>query len=259
MSFSRLTQEVAHRPWALPQRPWVMTMSWVDLLFAHWAFHPNDLRSLLPPHLPLDTYDGQAWISLVPFRMESVGPRGLQALPARLGGPRSFPEFNVRTYVRHGGKAGVFFFSLDATSSLAIWGARTFFHLPYFKAQIQTRERDGWIHYESTRTDPRLGPGEFRARYRGLGERLKVLPGSLEYWLTERYCLFGLTPEGQILRGDIHHQPWPLEAAEAEIELNTAADAHRLGLNGPPPLCHFARELPVVAWWPTPSVADSTG
>jgi hypothetical protein len=235
-----------------------MTMAWLDLLFAHWPLEPGVLRPLLPPHLPLDTYDGRAWISLVPFRMESVGPRGFQALPARLGGPRSFPELNVRTYVRHGGKAGVFFFSLDATSPLAIWAARRFFHLPYFRARIETEERDGWIYYESTRTDPLLGPGEFRGRYRGLGERLSVLPGSLEYWLTERYCLFAATPEGRILRGDIHHLPWPLEAAEAEIEHNTAVEAHGLQLTGDP-LCHFARQLPVVAWWPTPSAADSVG
>lgn len=248
--WNALTQKTAHRPWPLPstwRRPWLMTMSWLDLLFAHWSFPPEQIRPLVPEALELDTFDGRAWLSAVPFRMESVGPRGLHFLPPRLPGPRSFPELNLRTYVVANGKPGVWFLSLDATSPTAIWGARTFFHLPYFRARITTRERDGWIEYDSERTDPRLGPGRFRGRYRGVGERLEVLPGSLEHWLTERYCLYAVDRRGRAFRGDIHHLPWPLHAGEADIDTNRLGEAHGLRLEGDP-LVHFSRSIHVLAW-----------
>jgi len=247
-AWSSLLRETAHRPWPLPERPWVMTMSWLDLLFAHWSFAPAVVRALVPEALELDTFDGRAWVGVVPFRMESVGPRGLGWLPGRLP-VRAFPELNVRTYVRHGGKPGVWFFSLDAASRLAVRGARSFFHLPYFHAAMQTRERDGWIEYTSRRRDRRSGPGVFSGRYRPVGERLRVEPGSLEHWLTERYCLYALDPRGRVHRGDIHHLPWPLHAATAEIDTNTVAEVHGLRLEEDEgPLLHFVRRLDVVAW-----------
>ncbi len=245
-----LTEHVEHRPWPLPKRPWVMTMSWVDLLFAHWRVEPEELAALLPEGLDLDTFDGRAYLGVVPFRMESVGPRGLGWLPGRLPGPRAFPELNVRTYVVGGGKPGVWFLSLDATDRLAVLGARAGFNLPYFNAEITAREHGGWIEYASRRIDRRIGAGELRARYRGVGTRLSVLPGSLEHWLTERYCLYAAGRDGRVRRGDIHHLPWPLHEAEVEIETNTIAEAHGLRLDGAPELAHFARRIDVVCWWP---------
>ena len=246
--WSALTDESDHRPWPLPSRPWLMTMSWLDLLFAHWPVETAALRPLIPEQLEVDAFEGQAYLGLVPFRMEQVGPRGLGWLPGRLPGPRSFPELNLRTYVVRGGKAGVWFFSLDATSFLAVEGARFGFHLPYFRARIATRERDGWVSYESRRTDRRTGPGELRARYRPVGERVDARPGSLEHWLTERYCLYAQDRSGRVRRGDVHHLPWPLFEAEAEIETNTIGDAFGLPLRGAPAHLHFARRLDVVAW-----------
>ncbi len=244
-----LSEQTAHRPWPLPSRRWFMTMSWLDLLFAHWSLDPAVVRQRLPDELELDTFEGRAYLGVVPFRMEAVGPRVLSWLPARLPGPRDFPELNVRTYVIHQGKPGVWFFSLDATDPIAVWGARTGFHLPYFKAEISLREQDGWVEYHSRRHDRRCGPGEFRARYRPVGERLQVASGSLEHWLTERYCLYASDRVGRIRRGEIHHVPWSLFEAEAEIELNTVADAHGYPLaEAGDPLLHFARHLDVVAW-----------
>jgi uncharacterized protein YqjF (DUF2071 family) len=124
-----------------------MTMSWLDLLFAHWSFPPELIRALLPPNLELDTHGGRAWVGVVPFRMENVGPRGLNWLP----GVSAFLELNVRTYVVHEGKPGVWFFSLDAASRLAVQAARLGFHLPYFNAQMRCETRDGWIEYSSER------------------------------------------------------------------------------------------------------------
>lgn len=249
-SWGGLTRHVEHRPWPLPSGPWVMTMSWVDLAFIHWGVDAAVLRPLVPPGLELETFDGRAWLGVVPFRMEHVGPRGLGWLPGRLPGPRDFPELNVRTYVRHGDYAGVFFLSLDATSWLAVEAARRFFHLPYFRADITCRQHDGWTDYRSTRRDPRLGPGELRARYRPLGGALpRHEVSDFETFLTERYCLYAEDRAQRLWRGHIHHLPWPLQRAELEIETNTLIDAHGLGpLAEPPVVAHYAERINVVAW-----------
>lgn len=252
--FSHLTRDAKHRPWPLPVRPWVMTMSWCDLLFAHWEVEAELLRSKLPPGLELETFEGRAYVGVVPFRMEAVGPRGLGGLPPRWGVARAFPELNVRTYVVAEGKPGVIFLSLDATSPLAIWGARTFFHLPYLRARIAVDHDRGWIHHHCERRDRRMGEGDFVARFRGVGERLTVTPGSFDHWLTERYCLYatnlqGETSQRDLWRGEIHHPTWPLRRAEVEIERNTIARAHGLELVGPP-IAHAVERIDVVAWWP---------
>src|SRR5688500_17381600 len=124
--FGSLTKLIEHRPYPLPSRPWIMTMTWHDLLFAHWRVDGDTLRALVPSALPLDLFDGEAWLAIVPFRMTQVSGRGLPDLPF----VSAFCELNVRTYVVVDGKPGVFFFSLDAASAIAVWGARTFFHLP---------------------------------------------------------------------------------------------------------------------------------
>lgn len=247
--WNALTRQTAHRPWPLPGRPWDMTMSWLDLLFAHWAFEPARIRSLVPEPLELDTWEDRAWVSVVPFRMESVGPRRLAGLPARLPGPRSFAELNVRTYVRYRDKPGVWFFGLDAASRLGVWGARKFFHLPYFNADMRTARRDGWVEYRSRRRDLRTGPGVFEGRYRPVGRRLETRPDSLEHWLTERYCLYAMEPGRRVRRGEIHHPPWPLFAADAEIEVNSVTEAHGIDLDlGDGPLLHFVHRIDVVGW-----------
>ncbi len=250
VAWSRLLESAEHRPWRLPERSWAMTMSWCDLLFAHWQVPVGTLRELLPGCLEIDTYEGRAYLGVVPFRMEAVGPRGLGWLPGHLPSPRAFPELNVRTYVRVGDRPGVVFFSLDATSALAVWGARRFFHLPYFRAAITCHNEGDTVRYESRRNDSRTGPGDWRGRYRPTGEVYHAEPGTLEHWLTERYCLYAVDPRGRAHRGEVHHSPWPLQPAEAEIEINTVAEAHGLDLQGAPELLHFARRIDVVAWWP---------
>lgn len=225
-------------------------MSWLDLLFAHWPVDADVLRRLVPAALELDLHGGRGWIGVVPFRMACVGPRLFSALPESLpwNSPRAFPELNVRTYVRLGDKPGVFFFSLDATSALAVWGARTFYHLPYFRAAIRVEERGGWIEYRSRRADARTGPGEFRGRYRPTGKPLAASAGSFEEWLTERYCLYAVDGHGRARRGEIHHVRWPLEGAELELETSTLGAAHGLELVGRPVHLAFARRVDVVAW-----------
>ena len=237
-----------HRPWPLPERPWVIFQSWHDLLFAHWPLPASQMAALLPPGLMLDTYAGEAWVGVVPFRMSGVRPRFLPAAPWL----SAFPELNVRTYVKssgaEGGRPGVWFFSLDAGNPLAVALARRFFHLPYFRAQMACRREDDGIQYHSRRTHRDAPDADFRAVYRPTGPIFQAAAGSLERWLIERYCLYSVDGRGRVFRGEIHHAPWPLQPAEAEFERNWVAQAHRSFLPDAAPLLHFARRLDVLAW-----------
>ena len=141
--------KLSHRPWPLPNGLWVMEQQWHDLLFAHWRVDEAWLRQHVPGGLEIDTYQGQAWLGVVPFRMEGVRLRYAPAIP----GTSQFPELNVRTYVKHDEMAGVWFFSLDAASRLAVIVARGWFHLPYFFARMRCADRDGWIEYASERKE----------------------------------------------------------------------------------------------------------
>jgi uncharacterized protein YqjF (DUF2071 family) len=231
-------------------RPWVMRMRWVDLLFAHWPMAPEVLRPLIPADLEIDTFDGRAWLGIVPFRMEDVAPRGLPAPPI-IG---AFPELNVRTYVTHRDRPGVWFLSLDAASRLAVEGARRWFHLPYVLADMTVSEDDGVIEYRSVRRDDRMPPARLVARYRATGPIERATAGSIEAWFTERWRLFALTPGGRIERTEIRHAPWPLQPASAEMDGTTAlAAAHGLQLPNEAPHLRMSRRLDVVAWWPRPS------
>lgn len=243
-NWSAILEHREHRPYPLPDRPWCMTMSWLDLLFAHWSFEPKLIRALLPDGLELDTHEGRAWVGVVPFRMEHVGPRGLNWLP----GVSAFPELNVRTYVIADGKPGVWFFSLDAASRVAVAAARAGFHLPYFNARMSCESRDGWIEYRSARCHRGQPAGEFVGRYRGVGEPYLSQAGTLEQWLTRRYCLYAQDRAGRIRRGEIHHEPWPLQAAELELQTCTVTDGWGITLPDEPPLLHFVERIDVLGW-----------
>lgn len=234
-----------HRPWPAPTRPWTMAMQWHDLLFAHWPIAPEALRPLVPAGLALDTFDGEAWVGAIPFMMRGVRPRLAPPLP----GLAAFAEVNLRTYVVAGGKPGVWFFSLDAASAPAVAIARRWFHLPYFNAEIaRSPGPAGGLHYCATRTHFGAPPAVFNARYRPTGPAHHALPGTLEYWLVERYCLYASTPEGALFRGEIDHAPWPLQPAEAEIIEDTLALSQGLILPRVAPLLHYAARLDVHAW-----------
>lgn len=226
-------------------KPWVMRQVWHDLLFAHWPVSPSSLREMVPRSLTLDTWNGQAWIGVVPFRMSGIRPRFLPPLPWL----SAFPELNVRTYVLANGKPGVYFFSLDAANPVAVRFARRFFHLPYFDARMELLDRGAEIEYRSSRTHKGAPKAEFDALYRPVGSVYASQPGSLEHWLTERYCLYAVAAGERVFRADIQHVPWPLQPAEAEFSLNAVSP---IELPGIPPLLHFSRRLEVVVWWPTP-------
>ena len=238
---SDIVTQVSHRPWPLPDAPWIMTQSWHDLLFAHWPVAVDALRELIPPGLELELFDQRAWLGVIPFRMTNVAPRGVPSLPW----VSEFSELNVRTYVRVGDKPGIYFFSLDASNPMAVMVARTMFNLPYFSALIDVSPRDGYVHYQCRRTDP---CAEFTGRYRPVGPVHEAVPGTLDYFLTERYCLYTLDSSFHLQRLEIHHPPWPLQPAEADIQVNTMAEAAGIRLPSMAPLLHFSRRQDMVAW-----------
>jgi uncharacterized protein YqjF (DUF2071 family) len=226
-----------------------MFMRWHDLLFAHWRVDPALLRPLIPPSLELQTFDGSAWLGVVPFWMSGIRARFLPPVP----GLSRFPEINVRTYVTAGGRPGVWFFSLDATSRIAVRAARWTFHLNYLDADIRCHVNRSTDHviYHSTRTHRGASPAEFDATYAPAGPVFAATPGSLDHFLTERYCLYAAAPDGRTFRGDIAHRPWPLQPATLDLRRNTMADSLSLTLPAAEsPLLHFAKRLDVVAWLP---------
>jgi uncharacterized protein len=221
-----------------------MAQRWHDLLFMHWPVRAEVLRELVPPQLPIDTFDGTGWLGVVPFWMSGVRLRGTPSLPWL----SSFLELNVRTYVTVGGKPGVWFFSLDAVNPLAVEVARRCYRLPYYRADMWTRELDGVIRYRSERTHRGAPPAAFRGSYRPVGAGLREPPGSLARWLTDRYSLYVVDRRGRVRRQEIDHTLWPLHDAEAEIAVNSMASAAGIDLPDTAPVLHFSRRLDVIVW-----------
>ena len=237
----------AHRPWPLPRHPWVMTQTWERLLFAHWPLPAETLRPLVPSSLTLETFDGRAWLGITPFTLSALRPRATPSIP----GLAPFHEINVRTYVRVADRPGVFFFSLDASNPLAVAGARALYSLPYRHARFTvTGDGDG-VTYRCRRIDRRSPRAEFDARYHPSGPVTTAPPGTLAHWLTERYCLYAVTRHGGLRRAEIHHRPWPLQPAEAEIRTNTMIAGTGIDLPPTAPIVHFAEHLDVHVWLPT--------
>jgi uncharacterized protein YqjF (DUF2071 family) len=239
-----------HRNYPLPRGPWVMRQTWRNLLFAHWPIPAQALRALVPQALELDTFEGEAWLGVVPFSMRNVHPRGTPSVPWL----SHFPELNVRTYVRMQEKGvvkpGVYFFSLEAGNRIAVALARALFLLPYYNAGMATWEtKNGSIEYRSHRTHAGAPPADFRGRYRPAGPVYLSEPGTLENWLTERYALYTVDAKGRPHIGEIHHVQWPLQAAEAEIQPHSLVGASAaLRLPDAAPLIHFVRRIDMAAW-----------
>jgi uncharacterized protein YqjF (DUF2071 family) len=233
----------------------VHAQRWHGLLFAHWPLEAEVLRPLVPPALTLDTFDGRAWLGVVPFYLDGLRLRRAPAIP----GLSAFPEVNVRTYVHAGGRPGVFFLSLDAGNPFAAAGGRAL-SLPYYfaAASVTRRAASGTVRYASRRllpASPREARGErveFRATYRPAGPVALARAGSLDHWLTERYCLYSAGRGGRIRRLEVHHAPWPLQPATAEIAVNTLAAPHGIRLSPAPARLHYAHRLDVVGWAPEP-------
>src|SRR5262245_4697721 len=221
-------------------------MDWEDLVFLHWPVAAAVLQPLLPRGLEVEQFDGSAWLGVVPFRMAHTRLRWLPPLPTA----RAFPELNVRTYVRCGDRTGVWFFSLDACSRLAVAGARALFRLPYFAATMHCERHDGSVVYASGRRDRRAPEAVFVARWRRIGSAIAAPAGSLPHFLTERYCLFTASGDGLPRCVEIAHAPWRL--SPAAVELGTCDMTRLLGIDLPAraPYALMAEPQSVVAWTP---------
>lgn len=241
--YNALLSHTDHRPWPLSAGRWMMAQTWHDLLFAHWRIPLATMRALVPPELDLDLFGGEAWLGVVPFRMSGVRPR----ITPPVGWISDFLELNLRTYVTLDGKPGVCFFGLEAEQPLAVEIARAWFRLPYFHARMGLQRNGEAIVYRSERTHRGYPPARFAGEYAPTGPVYAAVPGTLEHWLTERYCLYAVQG-GRVWRGEIHHKPWPLQPAEARITENTIASAAGFTLPGEPPVLHFARRIDVVVW-----------
>ena len=228
----------------MPRAPWVFTQSWHDLLFAHWRVDADQLRPLVPAAFDLDLYEGEAWIGIVPFRMSNVSLRLVPAIP----GLSAFAELNVRTYVTVDDRPGVYFFSLDAANAHAVAAAREMLNLPYFHAAMAVSREDGTVTYDRRRTDDPASA--FQATYAPRGPVAEPEPGSLEHFLTERYCLYNIDRLRKPYRLQVHHRPWPLQPAKATITANEMARTNGIEPPGDAPLLHFAERLDVVGWPP---------
>ncbi|MDT7603115.1 MAG: uncharacterized protein QOF61_1112 [Acidobacteriota bacterium] len=236
-TIDRLT--IRERPDGVP----LMQQTWGKLLFLHWRLPVETLRRAVPPQLSIDTHDGDAWIGVVPFTMWNLRASFLPAIP----GFSEMHELNVRTYVHYKGTPGVYFFSLDAASALAVWGARTFFLLPYFNAEMSLKQDGREIVYHSRRTHADAPRAAFDATWQ-IGDALKESePGSLEFFLTERGCLYTVSGES-VYRCRIHHAPWQLRAAEVSSLKSTMIESHQLPKPKGKPLLHYSEELTVDVW-----------
>ena len=227
----------------------LMRMVWHDLLFMHWKVDAVQLAVHLPDGLTLDTFNGQAWIGIVPFRMSGVSLTWLPDIPWM----SRFPELNLRTYVTGPqGQPGVWFFSLDATNPIAVRGARWLYNLAYMDAAITSQKKRGcdcgsWTEYTSRRTDSKFPEANLKVEYRGIGESRQAQRGTLEHFLTHRYSLFSANRKGRLFRGDIEHDPWELCDAQAIVHENTICDWLGVSLPDTAPLLHFACKTDVVA------------
>ena len=221
-----------------------MGQTWARLLFMHWPLAPELLRPAVPARLPIDTFDGRAWIAITPF--EVLGAR-LHATPP-LPGLSRFPELNVRTYTTVDGRPGIWFLSLDAASAPAVAAARRAYRLPYFRARMTIARRGERVSYGSESVAADRPRAALHVEYAPTGPGFVPRPGTLEHFLVERYCLYVLDGAQRVHRAEIHHAPWRLRPAEATIRANTMTAPYGIELPAQAPLLHYADRQDVVIW-----------
>lgn len=217
-----LLEKTEHRPWPLPEGPWVQKHTWCNILFAHWAVPVEVVRPLVPQKLELDTWAGTARFAITPFCISGARLRGTPAVPFL----STFPEVDVRTYVRLDGKPRVFYFSLEAPNPVLTAAARLVYHMPYVEAEVTSEVEGESIRLRSCRTGRNGMAAEWEASYRPVSKPFEAKPGTLEYFLIERWALYTIDAKRGIRRAEIHRLPWPLQEAQAEIRNNTMAEAN---------------------------------
>ncbi len=224
---------------------WALAQEWHHVLFLHWPVDAAVLRALVPAPLDIETRDDRAYITVLPFAMRRLRPRGLPALPWL----SSFPQLNIRTYVTLDGRPGVFLLRVAVGSRLAVTIARRLFGLPCERARLALRkEGEGWVFACRSRAGERLFM--FSVRYRPEGPVFQPAPGSLEHWLTERFCYYAAGRDGRVGRGEIEHPPWSLQAARVNLTESVWPAAFGIESGGTPPLAFYSRRQEAFAWLP---------
>ncbi|WP_394138105.1 YqjF family protein [Cytobacillus oceanisediminis] len=232
-----------HRPFPMPNSPWIMEQIWNDILFLHWPVPAEVMEKHIPPQLKLDTYNGTAWIGIVPFWISKMRVRGFPPMPFM----NSMNELNVRTYVEYEGRKGVYFFSLDANNPLAVTGARMLYFLPYMDAEMNVTHSEGKVIYESRRKSGNSDRGHFFASYKASSNPYNSEPGTFDAWLTERYCLW-VTKGNRVFRGDIHHTKWQLHEASCHIQHNSMASFLPREYFQGQPILHYSPQKHAFFW-----------
>ena len=220
-----------------------MHQDWHHLLFLHWEIPAPELQAMVPPELTIDTFEGKAYVGLIPFTLSNVRPVLTPPIPFL----SRFHEVNVRTYVhRDGADPGVWFFSLDTSSTLAVDGARAFYKLPYFHAQMEFDD-SGELELISRRDDPTgAKPADIHVRYQPVeGPVAPAAPGTLDHFLVERYVLYSMDKHHQLRGARVHHQPYPLQRAEVSKLEETLVWAAGIRRPDAVPIRHYAREVNV--------------
>jgi uncharacterized protein YqjF (DUF2071 family) len=230
-----------------PDGPVVMRPQWNDLLFLHWGFAPERVAPLLPDGLELDLFEGRAYVGLVPFQMTNVRPHFVPDLGRLSHFTTRFPELNVRTYVLRDGVPGVWFFSLDAASSLAVLAARSWFKLPYFKARMKMRQGKNGFDFWSKRLWPFPSNASCRVQFQPTGEARPAQPGSLDEFLVERYVLYSRRGQ-QLFRGRVFHEPYRVQSARVSVLRETNLRAAGFPRPQTQPHVLYSRGVQVEVW-----------
>lgn len=237
MKAKGIIEEVAHRPWDLPQGKWRYYQEWNRSLFLHWKMPTHIIQPLIPGGLTLDRFDQEAWVSLVAFTMEKIRPRGLPAVPVI----SNFHELNLRTYVTKDGKPGVFFLHISAQKAFSAWLAKKLSGLPYQKAEIGEKQYGASKTYSSVTQKKEL---KLNVEF-SLGGDVTT-KSALDKWLTERYCLY-LDRGDRLCRYDIHHAEWNLRSIDLS-RLTIDSTLGEFAFDRYPDLMHYSEGVKVLAW-----------
>lgn len=218
----------------------VLSMRWDDVFFAHWRADPATVAERLPAELSADTFEGDAYLGVVGFEMQDIGPRGV---PVGL----TFPELNLRTYVEDDGHPGIFFFNLDADDPLGVFVAQKLFRLPYYRARMDVTRHGDEVTLRSRRCDGDATNAAFDATYAAAGELHRPEPSTLEHFLTERYRFYTADDRGRLYYGDIQHEPWQITPADATIRENELFGVNGFETPGTDPILYYSPGIDVTA------------
>ncbi len=235
--------QIDHRPWSLPNENWAWRQSWYDLAFIHVRVPLESIRDKIPAELEIDTFDGSAWVGIVPFNMVDVMKRGVPSIYPFA----HFLELNLRTYVTHEGKSGVWFFSLDTTNLPLVLGGRYLYGVPYHQASMKYSFDNPPHHFYSRR---RFSGATLETEFQPQGEIFTAQNGSFEHWATERYCLFSLSVFGRLMQVDVHHHMWPLQHAEGKLIQNDLLSSKGISTHDDSPLFHFSTGVDTISFTP---------